>query len=84
MTAHRNPKDDSIHQSKAGIVTIVPVACSDSVCQEDLSTRIISRLRVIPCAGILLAMLSGVFFATAGFIVKLIPNINPIQIVVSR
>lgn len=56
----------------------------EDILQEDLSTRIISKLRVIPCAGILLAMLSGVFFATAGFIVKLIPNINPIQIVVSR
>jgi ABC-type uncharacterized transport system permease subunit len=29
-------------------------------------------------------MLSGVFFATAGFIVKLVPKVNPIQIVVTR
>lgn len=51
---------------------------------DDLSTRIVRKLRVIPCAGVILAMLSGVFFATAGFIVKLIPDINPIQIVICR
>ena len=52
--------------------------------QEDLSTRIISKLRGIPCAGIVLALLSGILSATAGFIVKLIPKVNPIQICVSR
>jgi len=52
--------------------------------EEDMSSRIISKLRNIPCAGIVLAMLSGIFFATAGFIVKLVPMVNPVEIVVTR
>ena len=51
---------------------------------HDLHDSAINRLRSVPCAGILLAMMSGVFFATAGFIVKLVPKVNPIQIVVTR
>lgn len=43
----------------------------------------IKTLAGIPCSGIGLGLLSGVFFATAGFIVKLIP-LNPIEIVISR
>lgn len=50
----------------------------------DSMTRIVERLRGIPCAGLVLAMMSGIFFATAGFIVKLIPDVNPIEIVISR
>lgn len=44
----------------------------------------VERLKRIPCSGILLGVLSGFFFATAGFIVKLILNINPIEVVISR
>lgn len=44
---------------------------------------LIKTLTRIPCSGIGLGLLSGVFFATAGFIVKLIP-VNPIEIVISR
>jgi hypothetical protein len=43
----------------------------------------VKTLSGIPCSGIALGLLSGVFFATAGFIVKLI-DINPIEIVISR
>lgn len=51
---------------------------------NDLMARTLSRLRRMPCAGIIMGMLSGIFFATAGFIVKLVPNVNPVQIVVTR
>lgn len=51
---------------------------------DDLMSRILAKFRSLPCAGIILAMLSGIFFATAGFIVKLVPNVNPIEIVVTR
>ena len=50
----------------------------------DLMTRILAKFRSFPCAGIILAMLSGIFFATAGFIVKLVPAVNPIEIVIIR
>lgn len=78
MTVHRN-----------SIVTL-PSKCSLSMKDpsllhpHDLHGSALHRLRSVPCAGILLAMLSGVFFATAGFIVKLVPKVNPIQIVVTR
>ena len=52
--------------------------------RPDAMTRVLNKLRTLPCAGLVLAMLSGVFFATAGFIVKLIPDVNPIEIVISR
>lgn len=51
---------------------------------NDLMGRTLNKLRRMPCAGIIMGMLSGVFFATAGFIVKLVPNVNPVQIVVTR
>lgn len=51
---------------------------------NDLMARTLLRLRRMPCAGIIMGMLSGIFFATAGFIVKLVPNVNPVQIVVTR
>ena len=51
---------------------------------DDLMGRTLLRLRRMPCAGIIMGMLSGIFFATAGFIVKLVPNVNPVQIVVTR
>lgn len=51
---------------------------------NDVMGRTLLRLRRMPCAGIIMGMLSGVFFATAGFIVKLVPNVNPVQIVVTR
>ena len=50
----------------------------------DLMGRTLNRLRLMPCAGIIMGMLSGICFATAGFIVKLIPDVNPVQIVVTR
>ena len=80
MTVNGNIPVDS----KPVVINGINEAVSKAAPQEDLSTRIISRLRGIPCAGVVLAMLSGIFFATAGFIVKLIPEVNPVQIVVSR
>ena len=80
MTVNANIPVDS----KPVVINGIPETVTKNAPQEDLSTRIISRLREIPCAGVVLAMLSGIFFATAGFIVKLIPEVNPIQIVVSR
>lgn len=45
---------------------------------------IITRLAAIPCAGIVLAALSGMFSATGFLIIKLIKEIHPIEIVVTR
>ena len=46
--------------------------------------RLLERLRRFPCAGVLLGLLSGIFFATASFIVKKVPYVHPIAVVVSR
>jgi drug/metabolite transporter (DMT)-like permease len=46
--------------------------------------RLLEKSKVIPCAGIFLALVSGTIFATAGFIVKLLPDVNPLEIVVVR
>ena len=44
----------------------------------------ILRLKRIPCAGIGFGILSGSIFAAGSLIVKLLPNINPVEIVISR
>ena len=80
MTVNANIPVDS----KLVVINGIHETVTRDAPQEDLSTRIISKLRGIPCAGIVLALLSGIIFAMAGFIVKLIPKVNPIQIVVSR
>lgn len=46
--------------------------------------RFMAKLRTIPCAGIFLGMLSGIFFATASFIVKMVPDVHPVEVVVTR
>ena len=64
---------------------IVPIATSSLPAEpDDFMTRTLDKMRVIPCAGIVLSIMSGIFFATAGFIVKMIPEVNPIEIVISR
>ena len=72
----------------SAVKAVMPIASSalpaSPADTPDLMTRVLQRLRHIPCAGLVLAMLSGIFFATAGFIVKMIPDVNPIQIVISR
>lgn len=81
--------NDLEKQLSSGVIPINDV--SDPIATSSLPpgptdsmTRMLLRLRGIPCAGILLAMLSGMFFAFAGFIVKLIPEVNPIEIVICR
>ena len=77
--------DHRLLEPKTDQVTVMtPMICSDSIRRESVSTRLITKLRGIPCGGILLALLSGVFMASAGFIVKLIPKVNPIEIVITR
>lgn len=44
---------------------------------DDRIVNCFRRARKVPCIGIILGLLSGVFAATAGFIVKLVPNIHP-------
>lgn len=52
--------------------------------RSDLLSSTIHRLKGIPCAGILMGLMAGIVSSIAAFIVKLIPNVNPIQIVVVR
>ena len=57
---------------------------SRSIMQKLFSMEVwIRTLAGLPCSGIGLGLLSGLFFATAGFIVKLV-KVNPIEIVISR
>ena len=75
--------DSKVIATSQPTMTVIPIV-TVPVQQEDKLTRLVNYFRKIPCAGIIMALFSGLFFATAGFIVKLVPNVNPIQIVVSR
>ncbi|KAI1289654.1 Solute carrier family 35 member G1 [Halotydeus destructor] len=44
----------------------------------------VKRLRKIPLAGLILATLSASIFATGSFMVKLTPNVHPIEVVIAR
>ena len=46
--------------------------------------RFILATRHVPCLGIILALFSGAFSATGGFVVKLIPAIHPVEVVIWR
>lgn len=52
--------------------------------QPDKLVRLIRYLRCVPGIGIFMGALSGAFAATGGFIVKLIPEIHPVEVVVWR
>lgn len=51
---------------------------------NDIRTRIMENLRVIPCIGLIMALLSGIFFATASFTVELAPGVDSAFIVAFR
>lgn len=46
--------------------------------------KLIIRLRAVPCAGMVLGVLSGAIMATAGLVTNLIPEVHPVEIVVFR
>lgn len=46
--------------------------------------RIIVYVKGLPALGIILSLISGMVFATATLTVKLLPNIEPVEIVVIR
>lgn len=50
----------------------------------DIRTVVMDRLRVIPCIGIIMALLSSIFFATASFTVELTPGVDAAFIVSFR
>jgi hypothetical protein len=50
----------------------------------DSMTRYFHALQKIPCAGILMGLTAGIMASIASFIVKLLPEVNPVQIVVFR
>lgn len=52
--------------------------------QESLYARCVHYILKIPCLGLIMAVLSGVCFATASFTVEKMPGIEPTFIVVSR
>jgi hypothetical protein len=56
---------------------LLPARASDK-------TSLYSRMTLLPGAGVFLAALSGMFFATGSLIVKLVPEIHPIEIVCFR
>ncbi|KAI1289651.1 Solute carrier family 35 member G1 [Halotydeus destructor] len=45
---------------------------------------LVTKLRRIPLAGFILAVLSAAIFATGSFMVELTPNIHPIEVVITR
>ena len=47
-------------------------------------SEFISRLRRIPCCGLFLSFFSGIVYATAGFTVELMDNVDPTLVVVIR
>ncbi|KAI1290844.1 Solute carrier family 35 member G1 [Halotydeus destructor] len=47
-------------------------------------SALVKKLRNIPLAGILLAVVSAMTMATAAFTVKLTPNVHPFEVVISR
>lgn len=51
---------------------------------DDMPTKMLSFLRKIPASGIILSAMSGFCLAAASLIVKKAPNVNSIQILVSR
>lgn len=52
--------------------------------QRSLTTRLLEKVSQIPCAGIALALISGILSTAATFTVKLVPNVSPLEIVISR
>jgi drug/metabolite transporter (DMT)-like permease len=51
------------------------------VTQKDRRTRIMDKLRKIPGFGLLMALVSGVFFATCGFSIELMDGVCPALVV---
>ena len=51
---------------------------------RDLLSVAIHRVKEIPCAGIAMGILAGIVSSIASFIVKLLPDVNPVQIVIFR
>lgn len=56
----------------------------DDLIDDNQENSFIIKMRKIPCLGVIMAFISGIFFATAGFTVCLIPNIDATVIVVFR
>ena len=50
----------------------------------DIRSKIMKKLSVVPCIGLIMAFLSSVFFASASFTVELIPGIDAAFIVATR
>ena len=51
---------------------------------KDIRSLAMNRLRVIPCMGLLMALLSGFFFATAQFTVDLMDHVDSSFVVMTR
>lgn len=56
----------------------------DDASHRDIVSLTIHNMKVIPCAGIVMGLLAGIISSVAAFMVKMLPDVNPIQIVVSR
>ncbi|KAI1290290.1 Solute carrier family 35 member G1 [Halotydeus destructor] len=52
--------------------------------EEEEESALVRKLRPIPLAGILLAVVSSITMATASFTVKLSPDVHPVEVVISR
>ena len=50
----------------------------------DIRSIIMKKLSVVPCIGLIMAFLSGIFFAAASFTVELIPEVDVAFIVTTR
>ncbi|KAI1290284.1 Solute carrier family 35 member G1 [Halotydeus destructor] len=52
--------------------------------ESDHDDALVRKLRAIPLGGLLAAILSAFFFATASFTVTLAPNVHPVEAVMAR
>lgn len=86
-----DPRHDDHHKDKHRLLsinttTLLMNAPNDqcTIRPGDSMTRYFHALQKIPCAGILMGLTAGIMASIASFIVKLLPDVNPVQIVVFR
>ncbi|KAI1290259.1 Solute carrier family 35 member G1 [Halotydeus destructor] len=64
--------------------SVSTVSTTQPIVENHHDSAIVRKLRPIPLAGLMMAILSAVIFATASFTVKLMPAVHPVEVVISR
>lgn len=66
------------------MVAVMDVEQIKMVEENDIRTVMMNKLRLIPCIGCIMALLSGISFATASFTVELCEGVDAAFIVTTR